>query len=190
VLALSPFVAMMEFSTLDYVDPAVLMLRGLTEPGLIPDLMTDAMCSDYKDVCVSEGGITWKEFGLFVNQKLWSVLCQQPVVDEVHARTGRPITTRSAWLNVYDHGQHIDWHRDVIGDMQLILLLEAPPTPEGQFMIKKRDDAGLIVPLTPGDAVLFCASKIYHRTTPIVTHGLRRVTAVMRFLCQPADFPV
>jgi hypothetical protein len=172
----------MEYLVFDSTDPACVIWRGVTQSNVIPELIEETIYSNYRHVRVSSNtGPTWKEFALSPTQKLWSILCQQFVLDEVEARTGgRLINERIAWLNVYGQGQHIDWHRDGVGDMQIILVLDAPCVPEGQLMLRTRENEQ-VVPLYIGDAILFSARRVFHRTTPIVTPGLRRVTAVMRF---------
>ena len=84
-----------------------------------------------------------------------------------------------AWTNYYVAGERISWHKDCAGDIQLLLLLAAADSPDLSLWLRGRAGPRPF-PLTPGDAVLFSATRVEHETAAS-TETTPRITAVMRF---------
>lgn len=80
------------------------------------------------------------------------------------------ITACRWWTSVYGAGQFIEPHTDMAGDIQVLVCLTAPPTqPNGGHLILRPGSTGEVtLGLRPGDGILFSASTLTHRTTPLV----------------------
>lgn len=89
------------------------------------------------------------------------------------------------WTSVYGVGQYINAHKDISGDLQIIVCLQAPAEENGGSLCVSLSDGERKLLLAPGDAVIFKASAIQHYTTPLVATeqeaSPKRVVAVGRY---------
>jgi len=75
------------------------------------------------------------------------------------------IRTSAAWVNVYSEAQFIPAHHDAAGDAQLLLVLQTPTFEQGgQFWVGNEAN---LMPIGPGDGLLFRANRMLHGTTRI-----------------------
>lgn len=125
------------------------------------------------------GRVSWSEYEFGEDSELWTRLLSDRLLRSLKSRG---VSTKGCygWINLYRKGEFIDWHTDIEGTLQLICVLAAPSAPEGQLNVKI-ENAIYEVPARAGDAVLFNASKTLHRTTPIASPGVFRMTAAIRF---------
>jgi hypothetical protein len=92
----------------------------------------------------------------------------------------RRILRCRSWFNLFAGGEFIARHKDAGGDAQLLVGITIPVRAVGgQLWIEKSSN---MVPVGPGDAVLFRADQLWHGTTRLSREytGLR-VTLNIRF---------
>ena len=80
-----------------------------------------------------------------------------------------PIGKIRAWANCYAAGERISWHKDCVGDIQLLLLLAAAHSPDMSLWLRGRAGPRPF-PLTPGDAVLFSGHTCRARNCGVHRH--------------------
>lgn len=92
------------------------------------------------------------------------------------------------WTSVYGLGQYINPHKDIAGDVQIIVCLQAPAQEHGGALFISLPEGEQEVILAPGDAVIFKASALTHRTTPLIATpdnpAPKRAVAVGRYTCR------
>ena len=154
------------------------LLRQLIDPRRTTELVAEVLSATPRRVSLAPGEESWLEYPLAPETELARCLLTSDIEELVANQLGRPIASCCGWLSVYAPGEFIDWHCDTGGDTQLVVTLEQPePDGEGRLLFEAPHDA---VELSPGDAVLFQATQIRHRTTASA-HGWR-ISAAMRFL--------
>lgn len=160
-------------------DGHVHLLNGLVSKDRLAALIEEAIDGPSRRVQVNGGGVTWEERPVRFGGALWSAMAQSQVTDLATALIGAQIGQITAWANKYAVGERIAWHTDVSGEIQLILLLASPHSPDTSLWLRSKAGPRQL-PLAPGDAVLFSASRIEHETLASTDRSLR-VSAVMRF---------
>jgi hypothetical protein len=160
-------------------DGPVHVLRGLVRRDGLPALIEEAIEGPPRRVHVHGGDRTWEQRFVRTGGALWSTMAQNRVTVLACALMGAPIGNVRAWTNRYAAGERISWHKDGAGDIQLLLLLAAPHSPD--MSLRLRGKAGpRQFPLAHGDALLFSASRVEHETLASAD-ATPRISAVMRF---------
>lgn len=135
------------------------------------------------------GGVTWNEqqvpssnpiYRLFIDRGVLGILCAALEIEpETRARNVL------CWIARYGEGEYIDAHRDGAGTIQLIVCLLASREENGGLLVLKSNDGEQRFFLRAGDAMLFEATTIEHRTTPLIRFkeydNPTRVVAVARY---------
>lgn len=89
------------------------------------------------------------------------------------------------WISRYRAREYIGPHKDKAGTVQLILCLASSEKCRGGELILLQTRRQLSYRLQAGDALIFRATELVHRTTPLVptvrNRKPRRVVAVIRF---------
>lgn len=106
-------------------------------------------------------------------------MAQEQVTELACTLMRAPIGRIRAWTNCYAAGERISWHKDCAGDIQLLLLLAAAHSPDMSLWLRGRAGPRPFS-LTPGDAVLFSATRVEHETAASIG-TVPRISAVMRF---------
>ena len=137
-------------------------------------------CREYLQSCrdwvKGDASVTsWRESG----EELPEAIISRIPLSEVTLITGLQTGRHAAWFNVYEEGQFIPAHKDVSGDVQLLICIDAPPEDTGGHLwLKKQSN---VLALAPGDILIFEAAKLVHGTTPVGSNtGHSRVTLNVR----------
>ena len=128
----------------------------------------------------------WPEQGGQALCTLLGPFCQQPALQMLLRRLSRleqlDPSRQRLWINRYRPGDQVPANRDVEGDCQRLVCLEAPLQPQlgGDLWIE-----GHRVSLRAGDAVMFAASQQRYGTSRIDSRrvhpsGFSRVTLGLR----------
>lgn len=127
----------------------------------------------YRWVRGDESAHAWREC-LLERAEVDGLLPSIPFVAKLAASADR----LAAWVNCFAHGEWIGEHRDADGDIQLIIPIKAPsPGLGGDFWI---EDASGIVPMCPGDVLVFNAARHPHGTTAPTQREHQRTTLNIR----------
>lgn len=73
---------------------------------------------------------------------------------------GAEVRASFQWINVYKSCQYIPTHRDAAGDAHLLACISVPPLQDGGQLWLAEESR--IIPLGPGDALLFKAARLMH----------------------------
>ena len=154
-----------------------LMLPGLLESHAVIRLLAAIKECPSTRVCepTAPQGETWLEFQTASQPRIRELFFNPEILNFVYGAlsvsTETKITNFQSWANMYTAGERIAAHRDVAGDVQLLIQLETPPRQYGGHLLLGEECEEIL--LQPGDALLFEAKKILHQTTPIVprTHS-------------------
>ena len=158
----------------------VFLIKNLAPQLALPGLLEDALAQDPIRVTIADASESWEERTLTVGTSLWNLLSQESLVSLVTDTLQSPISKVVAWTNRCFQGEGIPCHKDSSGDIQLLLLLDGPDPNTAGLWLESRFGF-TYVPMSCGDAVLFRASQINHRTDSVPLTAKPRVTAVMRF---------
>jgi hypothetical protein len=157
----------------------VYLLAGLVPEDRLPALIAEAIEGPSRRARVHGGDKTWEERSVSIGGGIWSAMAQKQVTELACELMRAPIGKIRAWTNCYAAGERISWHKDCAGDIQLLLLLAVAHSPDMSLWLRGRAGPRPF-PLTPGDAVLFSATRVEHETAAS-TDPAPRITAVMRF---------
>lgn len=139
-------------------------------------------------VICGDKDISWNEQTINRGTPLFDLFLS----DQVLKRIRRCIRTPNAgspdlrcWTSSYSVGEYINRHKDGAGNVQLVLCLRAVERGRGGTLILEYAGRRTELHLSPGDAVLFLATKVYHYTTPLLPStalpDLERTVAVGRY---------
>jgi len=117
-------------------------------------------------------GVTFDSQALGPGSELYDLFQSAPMVCTARAGLGlpegAPVQRLIGWIHRYKVGEYIPPHRDVSGDIQLVVSLHQPP-PENGGTLFVADVGGLHpVPLSTGDALLFVARELTHYSVALV----------------------
>ncbi|KAF0847067.1 hypothetical protein [Nocardia caishijiensis] len=109
--------------------------------------------------------VSWDEQELVVGDPGYE-FCRSPRLTQlIRMLVGTTVGPPVCWTSCYSVGEYINPHRDRGGTAQLLLCLKSPLTSsQGGSLILE----GAELFLSPGDAVLFEATRLEHHTTPLV----------------------
>ena len=132
--------------------------------------------------------VTWEEQNFEPGHPAYDFFEQQSTIGLTRTVTGLgELAGLMCWTSVYGLGEYIDPHKDRSGSAQLLVCLQAPPTPAhgGELVV---DSTRLF--LYPGDAVVFEATTVEHYTTPLTATSdapsPRRTVLVGRYFLETA----
>ncbi len=156
-------------------------------------MRAELLTSPAQAVHVGDFGETWMEHDLPPGGLIAACLASPVAHRWVEAVTRAELAERPAlWGNVYREGQHITWHRDKRGAVQMLICLGQPPVECGGILQARSGGKSVDISLCPGDGLLFRATQIEHRITPLTPSPSQpvpvRVTAVGRFFAK-SDVP-
>lgn len=108
-----------------------------------------------------ESSHSWKEIAIDPPLALLEIFADFNLAGVID---GEPLRM-TQWLNIYRQGEFIGTHVDAGGEAQLMIPIEMPPSGEGGdlWVENKRR----ILPVTPGDVLLFAAHRLRHGTTTV-----------------------
>lgn len=182
--------AELRYHAADYQQRHWVLLPGLVPKSALPVLVHDALAAPARRVTVGNNKERWTEHAIDGSCALGEFLESACVFDLAQAASDVPLTSRPAiWAQSYVAGERIAWHCDSIGQIQLLLCLEAPVATAGGLFCMRVDETEVRIALEPADALLFRASEIPHSTTRLTVtpdHPQpRRITAAARFFAAP-----
>ncbi|WP_217430764.1 hypothetical protein [Sphingomonas bacterium] len=121
-----------------------------------------------RSVHVGDFGESWLEYDIQDSGLIADTLASEVIHTWAQSVSNQGLQLRpSIWANTYTPGQHISWHRDKYGAVQILLsICQPPPECGGVFQIR-RYGIESDVALYPGDALLFRAVDIEHKITPL-----------------------
>ena len=173
----------------DWARDGVALSRGAIEPATATRWEQETRDLPGGPRCVPRMPmVTWFEQGFLGDER--SSPCDGLAVNaaflaQVSAITGLGPFDQAqtqVWVNRYQPGEWVPPHQDRSGDCQLLICLEAPPEGAVGGVLHVEDQP---VPLVAGDAVVFRASGLNHRMTPVEgdvrgPSGAARVVFVVR----------
>jgi alkylated DNA repair dioxygenase AlkB len=157
----------------------VFLLSHLVSPERVPALARQLTRMQGRLVTFGTSRRYWVERNIPMSHPVSRVMHQPKVERLVGNLTNSRKLRRVAWSNHYGPGQQIPWHVDKSGALQIVLLLSDPGPRQGSLLLQSPTGPRTIS-LKRGDAVLFDAARLLHRTTP-PRGNKSRVTAAMRF---------
>lgn len=164
-----------------------LRLPGFFNKSDVMNFLAEATSSSPRCVTVGHQGHTWSERDVGRQSQLYKAMTSSDLLTLVWPTLGYTFPWKcQVWSNVYEEGEQIPWHKDVHGDIHILICLRpAPDGCGGCFQIRDAE-AIVTVPLTAGDILIFQASQIEHRVTQLSQttqyQNPQRIVAVARFI--------
>ncbi len=114
-------------------------------------------------------GASWLEQGVPLTHALAALLVRGDLLGYFATALGVGAwsETPEFWTSRFGVGEYIDEHCDARGSVQFLICLEAPPGACGGAVSFGVHSALGRVQLSPGDGLLFRASRIVHATEPL-----------------------
>jgi hypothetical protein len=81
---------------------------------------------------------------------------------------GAPLRGLRSWINRYKASEYIPPHKDVTGDVHILISIHQPPPENGGTLFVEDRNGRQPVRLTTGDAAIFLASKLTHDSEVLV----------------------
>jgi len=161
----------------------VYALPRLIEPTSLPLVVAHVMRLRRSTVTIDAKSSTWAEAAISPRTMLWSEFTKKTVIRAVIASIG-PIDCIWAWANFYEETETIPWHLDAAGDPQLVVLLSANEFRARGLLLRSKVGP-LFHTMSPGDAILFDATRVWHATAPSKCGcAIPRITANIRFFSE------
>lgn len=121
-------------------------------------------------VSVGDNPATWDEHTLASDCEIFAMFSSMQVFQLISNVTGlnSPVRDLICWIARYRNSEYIDRHTDRAGTLQLLVCLTAPPSENGGTLVLVSGPSEHGYALQAGDAVLFRATSVEHRTIPLV----------------------
>ena len=162
-------------------------------PEMVPNqqlssFRDDVLLAPSKRVTVGSGREYWTEYAINGRSSLGAFLKSKPVFDLAQSAARKALSRGiKIWAQSYQVGERIDWHRDIEGEIQLLLSVQSPDENSGGRFCLRAKHTEIALSLRNGDAILFKATVLPHSTTRIVgpiSTAPQRITAVARFFAR------
>ena len=128
---------------------------------------------------------SWNEIAILEEHPLHNLLSVMlsKIVSKIGCFDEKKFSFLKIWYNIYSEGEYIEKHTDANGDIQLVICLEATSFESGGILHILSNENYHPILMSPGDALLFKATKVTHYTTPIKKNNfnLKRKVIVLRF---------
>jgi hypothetical protein len=148
----------------------------------------DVLSAPKKRVTVGSSDEYWTQHAINSKSSLGAFLESRLVFNLAQLAAGQALSRRvTIWAQSYQIGERIAWHRDITGEIQLLLCIQSPEENAGGQFCLRANEAEITLSLKDGDALLFKATALDHSTTRIVgamTHAPLRITAAARFFAR------
>jgi hypothetical protein len=167
----------------EFTQNRLVVIRQLVDRSHARALLAATKDVPARRVKCGTGGVTWDEQN-FSSGHLVYRLFERPEISTLAKRLSglENIDQLSCWTSCYVAGEYINSHRDGAGSIQVLVCLQAPlASASGGVLIAD----GREIYLAPGDAVVFDATRVTHRTSALVVTEddaePRRVVLVGRY---------